>query len=126
MAGRKTVLIVDDDEGLRYLFSRTLALEGFDVKQARGGFEALRMLDNDRPDIIILDLTMPGVDGFVVRNELAAHAHTRDIPVVIVTGLTEDLQHLDVPCILKKPVTPGQLVAAVRKCLASGGRPGGA
>ena len=122
MAGRKTVLIVDDDQGMRYLFSRTLALEGFEVKEARGGFEALRMLDSDPPDIIVLDLTMPGVDGFAVRNELAAHAHTRTIPIIIVTGLSENLDRLDVPCILKKPVAPDQLVAAVRTCLASGTR----
>ena len=117
MAGRKTVLIVEDDNNLRGMFSRALALDGFRVREARGGFEALRVLDNDPPDIVILDLAMPGVDGFTVRNELAAHAQTRHIPIVVVTGLTEGLQSLDVACILRKPVTPDEVVTTVRKCL---------
>jgi CheY-like chemotaxis protein len=126
MGGAGSVLIVEDDHDLRRSISQALALAGFDVKEARGGFEALRRLDNDPPDIIVLDLTLPGVDGFAVRNELAANAHTRHIPIVVVTGLADDLQFLDVPCILRKPVTSDQVVEAVRKCLASGVKARGA
>ena len=113
----KTVLIVEDDHELRRLFGQVLALEGFEVKEARGGLEAVRMVDSDRPDIVILDLVMPGIDGFAVRKELAAQVHTRRIPIVVVTGLTDSLQSLDVPCILRKPITSDEVVAAVRQCL---------
>src|SRR5688572_2247427 len=109
MALRRTVLIVEDDEGLRRVYRHALSLEGFDVAEARGGFEALRHLDQEkRPDIIVLDLGLPGVDGFAVREELAGPAHLRDIPIVVVTGATENLERLNVDCVLKKPATPDE------------------
>ena len=97
-----------------------MALAGYEVKEARGGFEALRDLDSHPPDIVVLDLMMPGVDGFAVRNELAAQAQTRHIPIIVITGSTDDLRWLDVKCILRKPVAPDDLVQAVANCLASG------
>ena len=113
-------MLVEDADELRLVYRQALAMAGFQVLEARGGFEALRHLEAHRPDVIVLDLIMPGVDGYTVRNELAAQAHTRDIPVVIVTGVTEVLQTLDVACILRKPFVPDDLVAAVYRCLASG------
>jgi CheY-like chemotaxis protein len=52
-----------------------------------------------------------------VHQEVAAHAHTRQIPVVIVTGSDMNLDHLQVPCVLRKPVDPERLVSTVRECL---------
>jgi DNA-binding response OmpR family regulator len=115
------ILIVEDDEQLRQLYRTTLSLAGFDVRQAGDGLQALREIDRDPPDLIVLDLGLPNVSGFGVQQEIAAHAHTRDIPVVVVTGSTLDLKNLDVPCVLRKPVAPDDLVAAVRRCVASGG-----
>lgn len=120
MARTKSVLVVEDDDELRRLYARTLTLSGYRVKEARGGFEALRFIDSDRPDAIVLDLMMPGVDGFAVLNELAGHAHTRQIPIVVVTGVSGDLRWVDAACLLKKPVTPERVVQAVRQCLAAG------
>lgn len=111
---------MEDDDELRRLYRQALALAGYEVREARGGFEALRHLDNRPPDVVVLDLMMPGVDGFTVRNELAAQAHTRDIPIVVITGSTEDLQWLDVRCVLRKPAPPDQVVEAVGRCLRSG------
>jgi CheY-like chemotaxis protein len=123
MARRQSVLIVEDDDELRRFYRHALSMAGYDVREARGGFEALRRLDSDRPDIIVLDLLMPGVDGFTVRQELAAHAHTRSIPLVVVTGLVENLDRLEATCLLRKPVSPDDLVTVVRKCLTSGSPP---
>ena len=120
MAPRQTILIVEDDDELRRMYRDALALEGFDIAEARSGFEALRWLDTNRPDLIVLDLLLPGVDGFSVRNDLAAGAHTRHIPVVVVTGSTEALGTVDVDCVLRKPVETDELIQAVRKCLTSG------
>jgi CheY-like chemotaxis protein len=119
MAPRRTVLIVEDDTDLRRQFRDALAMDGFDVEEARSGFEALRRLDTMLPDIIVLDLMLPGVDGFMVRHELASHTRTRYIPIVVVTGTTENLDGLDVTCLLRKPVFPDRLIAVVKKCLAS-------
>lgn len=121
MARPQTVLIVEDDQALRQLLRNALSLAGYDVQEARGGFEALRLLDSAPPDLVILDLALPGIDGYTVRHELAAHVHTRHIPIVIVTGSTDDLESLKVNCLLRKPVTPSAVVEAVSKCLASGG-----
>lgn len=83
------------------MYRIALIFAGYDVQEARGGFEALRRLDSDPPDLVVLDLLLPGVDGFAVRQELAAHAHTRNIPIMIVTGSGENLDHLDVACLLR-------------------------
>jgi len=102
------------------MFGQSLLMAGFDVREARGGFEALQKVDSDPPDIVVLDLILPGIDGFTVQAELAAHAHTRSIPIVVVTGTAGPLDDLEVACLLRKPVTPDSLIEAVKKCLNSG------
>ena len=64
----------------------------------------------------------PDLSGIVVQQEIAAQAVTRDIPVVVITGSALEPEILDVACFLRKPISPDQLVDAVRKCLASGTR----
>jgi CheY-like chemotaxis protein len=91
------------------------------VGEARGGFEALRLLDSAPPDLVVLDLALPGIDGYTIRHELAAHVHTSHIPIVIVTGSTDNLESLKVNCLLRKPVSANAVVDAVAKCLALGG-----
>lgn len=118
MALRKTILIVEDDDELRRMFKTSLLLEGFNVREAGDGLEALTQIDREPPDLVILDIMLPTLNGVAVRQEIAAHVLTRQIPVVIVTGSAMDVDHLDVECVLRKPVPPEQLVAAVRRCFA--------
>jgi DNA-binding response OmpR family regulator len=119
--GRPRVLLVEDHDDLRRLFATALTLAGFTVRQATDGLEALRAIDVDPPDIVVLDLILPVVDGFAVRREMEEHAHTRGIPVVVVTAIPQhDLQSFNAACTLTKPVMPADLVAAVRRCLARG------
>jgi putative two-component system response regulator len=92
------------------------------VLEAEDALAALRSLDQYPVDLVILDLMLPTLSGLAVQQEIAAHAHTADLPVVIVTGSDMSLDEVDVACILRKPVTPEQLVDAVRSCLASGAR----
>jgi CheY-like chemotaxis protein len=122
MSSRQTVLIVEDDEDLRRMFRTALALDGFDVLEAGDGFEALQRIDSHPPDLVVLDLMLPGVSGVVVYQEIAAHAVTRNIPVVVITGSAMVEGELDVACFLRKPISPDRLVEAVRTCLASGTR----
>jgi DNA-binding response OmpR family regulator len=114
------VLIVEDDRDLRRMFRTALTVSGFHVMEAPDGLDALRLLDIEPPDLVILDLGLPLVSSHVVRQELAAQAHTRDIPVVVVTGSSSGHADLNVACLLRKPVAPEELVATVRRCLASG------
>jgi DNA-binding response OmpR family regulator len=123
----ETVLIVEDDIDLRRMFRSALSLAGYRVLEAGDGLHALRLLDSHHPDLVVLDLGLPLISGLVVREELAAHAHTRDIPVVIVTGsISAAHEKLDVACVLRKPVSPDELVATVKSCMASGSSFGGA
>ena len=117
---RATILIVEDDPDLREVFQIALTFEGYDVREARSGFEALRMLDAHPPDLVLLDLGLPGIDGFAVREEISANAFTQHIPVVIVTASTQDLSHLDAAVVLRKPISPSDVVETVRIHLAMG------
>lgn len=120
MSARRRVLVVEDDAAVRRMYRAALGFAGFDVIESEDGLGALRHIDQYPPDIVVLDLMLPTVSGFIVQQEIAAHAHTRNIPIVIVTGSDMNLDHLDVPCVLRKPVSPDRLVDAVRSCLQSG------
>ena len=112
-------MIVEDDHDLRRMFRTALTIDGFAVEEAGDGVAAIQRIHHDPPDLIVLDLSLPTVSGLIVHQEITAHAHTRHIPVVIVTGSTENLDHLNVPCILRKPVDPEKLAQSVRQCLES-------
>ena len=90
-----------------------LSFDGFAVVEARGGFEAMRILDTRPPDLVVLDLGLPGFGGEDVWKEIESRAETRNIPVVIVTGSPDDLSHIHADCILRKPVTADELIATV-------------
>lgn len=120
MKRQQTILIVEDDEALRRLYRTVLTLAGYVVEEAGDGFEALRRLDYATPDLVLLDLMLPGISGYVVQQEMAAHAFARDIPVVIMTGSPAELGHVEVACVLRKPIHPDDLVRTVRTCLARG------
>jgi CheY-like chemotaxis protein len=118
---RPTVLLVEDDTDLRMFYRTVLVMAGFDVEDASGGLAALRYLETTRPDAVVLDLLMPGINGFDVRSELRANARLRDVPIVVVTAIPRhDLQGFDAPCILTKPVLAMDLVRAVQRSLTAG------
>ena len=120
-ATRKSILIVEDDHDLRRLFRNVLAVAGYAVREADDGTTALRQIELDPPDLVVLDLVLPTIDGLTVLAEITARAHSRQIAVVIVTGWErDDLDKMDVPCVLRKPVSPDQLLKAVRSCLDAG------
>jgi CheY-like chemotaxis protein len=115
----KNILVVEDDAALRGLFIMALREAGFEVREAPNGYEAIHSVNHHRPDLIVLDLLLPGFGGLGVQKEIADRAATKHIPIVIVTGSTRELDHLSVACVLRKPVDPDELVETVRRCLAS-------
>ena len=117
---RQRILIVEDDVELRRFFRTVLSFEGFEVQEAGDGLDALHRLDESPPDLVILDLMLPTMSGLVIRQEIAAQAHTRNIPIVVVTGSALPLDDLELPCVLRKPISPDALIGAIRKCLAAG------
>lgn len=126
MSPLRVVLVVEDDAPLRRMFRTALALDGFDVREAGDGLDALRLIDAETPDAVVLDLGLPLISGYTVRQEIAAHAQTRYVPVVVVTGLPGTHDELDAACVLLKPVTPDNLVRTVRMCIAAARGPAGA
>ena len=81
------------------------------------GVDALRHIDVEAPQAVVLDIELPCLGGLDVQREIAAHPETRDIPIVVVTGTLHDLTSKDFACILRKPITPEALVEAVERCL---------
>ena len=119
MTHPQAILIVEDDVPLRTMWRTALRLEGFDVAEAGDGIEALRLIEVNPPDLVLLDLGLPHFDGISVRQDIAAQVFSRNIPVVVVTGSTQDLSYLDVNCVLRKPVTVDQIVRVVHRCIQS-------
>jgi PAS domain S-box-containing protein len=88
----RQALVVEDDADTRELVRRTLDKDGWTIQEARNGLEALSCLERSRPDLILLDLMMPDMDGFEFLTELRQHPEWQSIPVVVVTAkdLTEE------------------------------------
>jgi len=114
------VLVVEDDGDLRRMFRMALTLAGYRVLEAGDGLAALRELDGSDIDAVVLDLGLPLVSGQIVLQEVAAHAHHRQVPVVVVTALPGPHDLPEANCVLAKPVTPDRLVDTVRRCVAAG------
>jgi len=89
MAGAR-VLIVDDEAGIRELCRVNLELAGYDVIEASDGFQALERARNDHPDVIFLDVLMPGMSGWEVLESLLTDDGTKHIPVVMLTALNSE------------------------------------
>ncbi len=96
----KKILIVDDDPGILDMHTRIVQLQSpaYEVLQARDGYEALKIIRETCPDLVLLDLMMPGLDGFGVLEAMRDHVLSRDIPVIILTAQTlteEDMARLN-------------------------------
>lgn len=86
------ILIIEDDEILVKMYKRKLEHEGFEVATAFSGGEGMIAAPQEKPDLILLDIMMPAVDGFEVIKNLRAVKETKDIPVIILTNLgTSDI-----------------------------------
>jgi CheY-like chemotaxis protein len=111
------VLVVEDDRELRTLYRTALRGAGYAVFAVDDGIDALKYVEQTLPSAVVLDLGLPRLDGRDVQQELAAQEQTRDIPIVVVTGQTGNVDEADFACVLRKPVDPEQLVSAVQNCL---------
>jgi len=121
-AHSKSVLIVDDETSLRTLVRANLEVDGFEVSEAVDGIQAMEMLKENRPDLILLDIMMPGKDGIEVLEDLAADKELSEIPVILLTakGEQEDLERgaaLGARGHITKPFDPEQMVRTVKAAL---------
>src|SRR4051794_2118584 len=89
MAGRKKIIIVDDDRETREMLKMALELEGYEVSQAANGLRLISTLHVDRPDVILLDVMMSWIDGFELCRAIKQNPEYRDIPVVFISGRSD-------------------------------------
>ena len=118
----KRVLVVDDHPPMVKLIEDALVREGFSVLSAGDGRECMRKAQAERPDLIILDVVMPGMDGFKVLHLLRERPETTDIPVILLTVRKERGDVLTgwmagANLYMTKPCNIGELVSAVKGLL---------
>lgn len=122
MAAEK-ILVIDDEPDVVSFLSTFLSDEGFEVETARDGPEGLSRARSQTPDLITLDITMPGMSGIEVLTELRRDPVLEDIPVIIVTGVTAfkdqtDFRDVRAPeGFIPKPVDLDELIRTVRQIL---------
>ena len=125
MPDKQTILIIDDEPDTVTYFSSLLEDNGYATITARNGAEAIERVTATRPDLITLDITMPGTSGVRCYRDLRESEAWRTIPVIIITGVSADFRtfistrkHLPPPDgYLGKPVDAAELLALVRKLL---------
>lgn len=116
------MLVVDDYADAREMYSEYLQFSGFDVVQAANGMEALERAVADHPDIILMDLSLPVMDGWEATRRLKADDRTANIPVVALTGhalagISEGALRAGCDAFVTKPCLPEDLVREIRKVL---------
>lgn len=119
----KVILLVDDDLTLREMYDDRLKAEGFEIVQASNGEEAIAKAKETKPNIILLDVMMPKINGFDVLKELKEMPETKDIPVIILTALIQDVDKMQgkklgaADYIVKSETMPGEVIAKIKKVL---------
>jgi DNA-binding response OmpR family regulator len=117
MPSRPVVLLVEDDWTLRELYRLALSLSDFTVHACEDGMQALHYLDQENPDLVVLDLNLPRVPGQMVYDELRARTQTGIVPpIIVVTGMY-NVPYLPGATVLRKPVTAETLVRTIARVL---------
>jgi DNA-binding response OmpR family regulator len=115
-----TVLVVEDDDRIQRLVELVLRGEGYCVLQASDGHRALELIDSEKPDLVILDLMLPLLDGWALREKMREQPATAEIPVILmsaVRNLRETARQLQVADYISKPFEIDDLVRSVRSRL---------
>lgn len=128
MSKQQNILVVDDERTIREVVRRYLELEGFSVLEAETGPQALSMLQTNTPDLIVLDVMLPGVDGFSITRKLRNPAEYTplsiegEIPIILLTARTNEVDRVagfevGADDYVVKPFSPRELVARVKAVL---------
>ncbi len=124
------ILYIEDNEQNLYLITFLLQAKGYTVLQAREGLEGVKMAVRHRPDLILLDIQLPGMDGYAVARTLKAREEVAAIPIVAITSyaMTGDREKaLGAGCTgyIEKPIDPDTFIAQIEKHLGDGRAAGG-
>jgi CheY-like chemotaxis protein len=129
-SARPRVLFVDDYPDARDMYSEYLEFSGYEVVQAANGIEALERAVETGPDIIVMDLSLPVMDGWEATRRLKADTRTAAIPVVALTGhalagISEGAKRAGCDAFVTKPCLPEDLVKEIKRVLETQSTPGG-
>ncbi len=119
----KTILCVEDEPEMIDLIRLILARKGFNVQGAAGGVEGIRLIRELRPNLVLLDLMMPDMDGWEVYQQMKADPALRDIPVIVVTAKAQNIDKVlglhiaKVDDYIAKPFSPQELLESVERVI---------
>ncbi|MFO7606212.1 MAG: response regulator transcription factor [Desulfurivibrionaceae bacterium] len=119
---KQTILVVEDDEDIQQLVSYNLVKAGFDVECADSGEEGLRKINSANPDLVLLDLMLPGINGSELCRQLRSSEGHRELPVIMLTAKGEDVDvsaglDLGADDYITKPFSPAILIARIKAVL---------
>jgi CheY-like chemotaxis protein len=118
---RKKIMVVDDEENLLFLLNKILESEGFDVITADNGRECLELLKKEKPDMILLDMMMPGITGIDVAEAIRSNPKTRNMKIIFLTVVKSNeirkdrLKKIKALDYIEKPFDNKDLVRRVKK-----------
>jgi two-component system, sensor histidine kinase and response regulator len=124
VAQRKKILIVDDERLTRAFLQHSAVLAGYDVILASNGEEAMQKIREDAPDLIVVDLVMPDINGFEMCRRIRSHEQTKKTPVIVVSALQsqsdiEEAKLSGADVYLIKPIKSEEFLKHVKKYLPS-------
>ena len=119
----KKILIIEDDKFLRELIVKKLVKEGYEISEAVDGEEGVKKVKEEKPDLVLLDLILPGIDGFEVLSRTKEDPALSQIPVIILSNLgqKEDVERGlglgAIDYLIKAHFTPGEIIEKIRAIL---------
>ena len=123
---RQRIVVIEDNQDINDLLSSILEEEGYEVTSVTNGREAVEVARRQRPDLITLDLALPGKDGWAIVRELQDDEKTRDIPILVISAYTRELDaplRRRVARVISKPFYITQVVSEVEEILTGGPAP---
>ena len=123
MATNKKILVIEDDSMIMDMYELRLGEAGYEVLKAKTGDEGLKQAKEVKPDLILLDIIMPGLDGFGVLETLKKESATKEIPVLLLTNLAQEADQVKgkklgaLDYLVKADKTPFQIVEYINKLL---------
>ena len=119
---KQTILVIEDQEDNRRIFWDLLTSVGYDVIEAVNGIEGVSSAETQNPDLIIMDIQLPGIDGYEATRRIKANPNLQKIPIIVVTSYAlsgDDVKAFEAGCdaYVAKPFSPRELLAKIREYL---------